>query len=580
MKSFTFEYANSTQLASNLNNVASWAQKNNISKIWLQVYVMDEDGVCFQPIADTINLCLPQAQYVMTSAGMAFSTGCITKTSALIVCNLFEDPTTQVELFQYPFSPADFESTVNQVIDYVQQNKWIRLISFNTGASVEGVKYMNKLAETVDLDIVISGGAAATPTMEKPPKLLSSNGEISTDSLVMTFIGGENFHARADVSVGWKGIGKEFTVTKSEGPVVYEIDGKPAFDLYRKYFKLKMQPGMVVSQTIEFPFCYEDDGMLFLRCPFILNEDGSIVMMLNDLNVGKKIRLSFGSPDVILEEIMENLDDVATFEPQVISVNSCLGRYFFWGDNIVNELSIFSKISAANGFLTGGELLRRGKKMLIFNETIITTAMREGEKSADGSGVRKIERVSKEYSLTQRLATFIDTVTSDLEEYNKTVKRLAITDSMTGLNNRREIEDIIEEIAAKEKPYSLLMLDADNFKTINDTYGNREGDKVLCLLADTIRSVIKNCPAEAFAGRWGGDEFMIVVEEDDMKQSEQIAKELQKRFHSLDTYEKIARTISIGLAHVNEKEDVESIFQRVDEKLYLAKTKGKGCIVQ
>jgi len=579
VKNFSFEFLNSTQLASNLNNVASWAQRNNISKIWIQVYVVDEEGNSFQPIIDTISLCLPDAQYVITHAGMAFSSGNVAKTNALVVCNLFEDPTTQIEVYQYKFGPADYEKTVDEIIDYVQKNPWIKLISFNTGASLEGIQYMNKMAQAIDSKIVVSGGAAATATMSYPAKVYSPVGELSTSDLIVTYLGGENFHARADVMVGWKGIGKEFTVTKSEGPVLYEVDGKPAFDLYRKYFKINTPPGMVVAQTIEFPFCYEHGGFFFLRCPFILNEDGSIVMMLNDLKVGQKIRLSFGSPEVILEEIASKLNQIAEFEPQAISVNSCLGRSFFWGGNITNELSLFPKVATTNGFLTGGEILRSGDRMLIFNETIIATSMREGEKSVDGSGVHKVIRNHNDFSLTQRLSTFIDTVTSDLQEYNETMKTMAITDSLTGLNNRREVENVIQSLTSAEKPFSLLMIDADNFKKINDNYGHAEGDKVLCYLAEVIRSIMAADNGSITAGRWGGDEFLVVVEEGSKEKAIWCAEELQKRYHSDSAYEGFSRTLSIGIAHADTSEERDNIFQKVDEQLYQAKSKGKGCII-
>ncbi len=577
MKQFTFEYTTQSKLVVDLGRVADWAAGKGIRNIWVQVYVADEQGECFLPIRDTIALCLPSAKYVVTHAGLAFSANEISQSPAMVVCNLFEDPDTRLEMKQFLFDPANYEKTVDEAIAYVNANPWIRLISFNAGADLTGVQNMNRLAESIDPDIVMTGGAAATITMSVPAMVFSSEGEMSTTALVMTFIGGENFHARADVIVGWKGIGKDFTATKSEGSVLYEVDGAPAFDLYRKYLKIEAQPGMVVAQTIEFPLCYEADGMLFLRCPFILNEDGSITMMMNDLRPGQKIRLSFGSPDVILDGIAAKLNEIATFEPQVINVNSCLGRSFFWGENLSNELVVFRKVAACSGFLTGGELLRRGNRMLIFNETMVTTSMREGNKSPDGSGIRRVERSEKNYSLTQRLATFIDTVTSDLEAYNEIVRRMATTDALTELYNRRELENIIEKTAGEGKAFSLLMLDADNFKQINDSFGHREGDRVLRLLADSIRGAIEETGLDVCAGRWGGDEFLMICVSADAGDALRLAQVLQRRYHSRDAYPDFARTISIGIAAADG--ELDAAFQRVDEKLYEAKANGKGCIV-
>jgi len=392
MKQFAFEYTSPTKLATDLGRVSDWARGKSIRNIWIQVYVTDEQGDCFLPIRDTIALCLPEAKYVVTHAGTMFAADEVSQSAALIVCNLFEDPATRLELKQFPFDAEHYESTVDEAIQYINANPWIKLISFNTGSDLSGIRNMDRLAESIDPDIQITGGAAITPTLSVQAMVFSSGGNLSASALVMTFIGGDNFHVRTDVIVGWKPIGKEFTVTKSEGPVLYELDEAPAFELYKKYLKIESKPGMIVAQTIEFPLCFEENGVLFLRCPFILNEDGSMVMMMNDLDNGKKVRLSFGSPDVILDGIAASLNEIATFEPQVISVNSCLGRLFFWGENLRNELTGFRKVCTSSGFLTGGELLRRGSRIRIFNETMVTTSMREGEKTPDGSGVRSVPR--------------------------------------------------------------------------------------------------------------------------------------------------------------------------------------------
>jgi len=577
MKQFTFEYTSPTKLAADLGRVSDLAKAKNVKNIWIQVYVTDEQGDCFMPIRDTIALCLPESKYVVTHAGKAFSSDDVSNSAALIVCNLFEDPSTKLELKQYQFDSEHYESTIDELIKYINDNPWIKLISFNAGSDLTGARYMNRLAENINPDIKMTGGAAITETMSVQATLFSSDGNMSSSALVMSFIGGDNFEARTDVIVGWKPIGKEFTVTKTDGPILYEIDGMPAFDIYKKYFKIECPPGMIVNQTIEFPFCFESDGRLFLRCPFILNEDGSMVMMLNDLYNGQKIKLSFGSPDVIIESIISKLNEIATFEPQVMSVNSCLGRYFFWGDNLRNELVGFRKISSSSGFLTGGELLRTGNKIRIFNETMVVTSMREGKKTPDGSGIHTIQKIERNYTLTQRLASFIDTVTSDLEEYTKTVSNMAITDSLTGLNNRREIERIIEMTAKENKVFSLIMLDADNFKQINDTYGHRQGDKALCLLANLINELISEANFEVYAGRWGGDEFLIACLSDNVEDAISLANNLQKKYQSANEID-FEKSISVGIATFEKDMNLEMVFQKADTKLYAAKAKGKACI--
>jgi len=578
MKQFTFEYSNQPQLISNLNSVSSWIKKNKVSNIWIQAYVADETTEYINPIADAINLCLPDAKYMITHAGMGFASGLINSTTAVIICNLFEEPDTKLELRQYPFAAEDQETTTEEIIEYVKSNPWIKMISFNCGSDLSGIKKLNKLAASVNPDIVMSGGAAASMSMSVPSYVLSSDGPMSTENIVLTYIGGENFHAKADVIVGWKGIGKEFTITKSDGALVYEIDGQPAFDVYRKYFKMECDPGLIVYQTIEFPLCFIEDNYFFIRCPLLLNADGSMTMMLDDLHEGRKVRLSFGTPDVIMNELAEKLNAMAKFEPQYINVNSCIGRRIFWGEKITNELSLLDKVAPSGGFLTGGEVLRYGDRMLIFNETIIVTAMREGDVSPDGSGIHTVEKKNYDYSLTIRLSSFIDTVTSDLEKYSNEMKHMAITDVLTGLYSRREIESRIDHLRKEGKQCALILLDLDNFKHINDTFGHKEGDKALCLLSDTIKNIIGN-QNDISAGRWGGDEFMVVLENGNTQTALAFAEELKKNFYSTDAYDGFGRTLSMGIASAETNIEYDTVFQRADEKLYQAKAQGKARIV-
>lgn len=577
MKQFSFEYLNQTQLTSSLDRVLSWANNKGLDKIWIQAYVLDESTDCFQIISDTIDLCIPDAKYMITHVGTAFASGSCSEALALIICNVFEDPDTKIELRQYDFTADTFEKTTDAIIEYVNDNPWIKLMSLNTGSNLEGISYLDKLAENINPEIVVSGGAAITLSMTSPAWVLSSNGRISTNDLIIAYIGGDEFEARADVIVGWKGIGKEFTITKAEGALVSEIDGAPAFNIYKKYFKIDSEPGLLVEKTIEFPLCFVNKGILFLRCPLALNPDGSMVMMMNDLKEGMKVRLSFGSMDVILDELASRLDEIAEFEPQVISVNSCLGRLFFWGDKLSSEIGLFQKIAPSSGFLTGGEVIRKDNRMMILNETIVNTSMREGKKSADGSKIHKIGRVVKDYSLVHRLASFVDTVTSDLEEYTNTIKHMAKRDYLTGLYNRREIEKRISRTYEEKKQFSLVMADADNFKKINDTFGHDEGDRVLRLLSEKINESIAFSGKEIYAARWGGDEFLILVV-GDKDTALRFAEDLQGRYNLRDAYDEFDRTLSIGIESSDSDSGIESIFLSVDRKLYDAK-KQKGSIV-
>jgi diguanylate cyclase (GGDEF)-like protein len=165
---------------------------------------------------------------------------------------------------------------------------------------------------------------------------------------------------------------------------------------------------------------------------------------------------------------------------------------------------------------------------------------------------------------------------------------LATTDPLTGLYNRREIMARASESFSKEKNnkrhktpdnLGLLMLDFDNFKEINDRYGHPVGDQVLQDLARRLRSTLR--PYDIL-GRIGGEEFLVVLPDSQLKQCQEIAERLRKTVRE-KPFEceglQIFGSISIGgaTAHPLDR-DLDTLLKRADERLYQAKTCGKDCV--
>jgi len=173
-----------------------------------------------------------------------------------------------------------------------------------------------------------------------------------------------------------------------------------------------------------------------------------------------------------------------------------------------------------------------------------------------------------------------------LRDNVQTSIELAITDGLTGLFNRRYMEThlgtLVEQAAARSKPISVLVIDIDYFKAINDGYGHDAGDDVLREFALRIRKVIRNID---LACRYGGEEFVIVMPETDMTVATIVAERLRRRIatepfviqqgaRSLDV------TISIGIAALSDAGDnAAAILKRADQALYRAKRDGRNRVV-
>jgi two-component system, cell cycle response regulator len=163
---------------------------------------------------------------------------------------------------------------------------------------------------------------------------------------------------------------------------------------------------------------------------------------------------------------------------------------------------------------------------------------------------------------------------------------MAITDALTGLNNRRYMEThlatLVEQAAARGKPIAVLVLDIDYFKAVNDSHGHDAGDDVLREFALRVRKSIRNID---LACRYGGEEFVIVMPETDMAVATIVAERLRRRiasepFSIQDGARKLDVTISIGIAALDGPGDnAAAILKRADTALYRAKRDGRNRVV-
>ncbi len=186
--------------------------------------------------------------------------------------------------------------------------------------------------------------------------------------------------------------------------------------------------------------------------------------------------------------------------------------------------------------------------------------------------------------LSFALAHRISYMRKEQESYQKReieMSRMMLTDSMTGLFNRRYFDGIHKKIckqARKEKTsVSLIYLDVDNFKVFNDTYGHPAGDQVLKSLAEVIKS---NTRDQDHPCRIGGEEFAVVFPKTDGEQAKRIAERIRKQFEEMDLSRFASTmptvTVSIGVAMLKEDEPCEDWIFRTDKALYNAKRRGKN----
>ncbi|MGD9970110.1 MAG: diguanylate cyclase [Sulfuricurvum sp.] len=169
----------------------------------------------------------------------------------------------------------------------------------------------------------------------------------------------------------------------------------------------------------------------------------------------------------------------------------------------------------------------------------------------------------------------------ELKRYNAKLFELSMTDKLTGLFNRMKIDEKLEEerkrVSRYQKyPCSVMMVDIDFFKSINDTYGHLEGDRILKEIALLMRSSFRETDA---IGRWGGEEFIIIFPNTDAEEARIAAENFRINVQkNLSTPERSV-TVSIGVGMFRSDDSVDELIQRIDNGLYDAKENGRNAVV-
>jgi diguanylate cyclase (GGDEF)-like protein len=548
-----------------------------------QIYSEILKPTVIQEVTDAIEECFHDIPYIgCSTSGNIID--CELAGDITVVCTDFELLTTRFEIFQYDMAKQSVDEITAQIVEETKKNPWVKAIemyfTIPEGSTTQFCDGLKDIRE----DIQIFGGVSCSDDITSDDSCVFTKAYgFSDTSIVIVFYGGEDFHVDSIKVTGWKPLGREFHVTKSQGSLLQELDGIPAYDVYRKYLNINNDENFFYN-TLEFPLFYEHNDTTILRTPVSSNADGSL-NMTSDMDIGSVVRISYGDPSTIVDSIRHDSQRLAQFGPDVLHIFSCAARRTFWTNREPTyEIEPLYDISTSCGFFSHGEFLRTKGSLNQHNVTLVIAAMREGEKKASPAVPQAQDNyMMSRVPLVSRLATFISVTSQELENTNKQLalvndklKMAAIIDGLTGLYNRKEIQGQIEKALAdvKREQFSLVMLDIDNFKQVNDTYGHQEGDSVIVALADILRN--RRTGLMQSSGRWGGEEFMVLLRGTDSSSAAYIADLMRECFANTSFPGIRPQTVSLGVTQAREDDTVDSLCTRVDMALYRAKQNGKN----
>lgn len=273
------------------------------------------------------------------------------------------------------------------------------------------------------------------------------------------------------------------------------------------------------------------------------------------------------SPDGIAISTLDGIVEFATEKSYsmwgLASVEECIGRNILeFIHESHQQKAIYYVTEMINGNLTGAaEYLMVKKDGSLFYCEVNANILRD--KNNNPIGVLYMER-----DVTER---------KHLEEE---LKDLATKDQLTGIYNRRKIDEVLmkEKAQAETRDHHLavIMVDIDMFKLVNDQYGHLVGDQVLTEVTSILSQGIRSIDV---LGRWGGEEFIIICTDTDLKGAVVLAEKLRQMIANHEFQMVGKKTCSFGVAQLRNHETIDSLLIRSDQALYRAKDQGRNRVV-
>ncbi|MCR5176308.1 MAG: GGDEF domain-containing protein [Anaerovibrio sp.] len=413
---------------------------------------------------------------------------------------------------------------------------------------------------------------------------------VRDDGITAIIFAGDNLRLYMDNCLGFQEIGLNMRVTETKSDtVISKIDDKPAAEIYSKYLQVK--PNQYFVQNVcEFPLIFHRGDCPVARVPSACDQDGSM-RFTADVVQGEIFRLSYGNSHNFFQIIESSVQGIKRFQPEAVFLFECSNRIRFLEEQPQCEADSFRvnspELSVAIGFAElffsstgyGGAL----------NSALVVVGLCEGPVAEDEIHVRndlpeedEVDQEDKRdyIPFVDRILHFLETTSLELDQRNQELDMIATTDRLTRIYNRWELENKINEMlnsyADEKKPMSLIFMDIDHFKQINDKFGHDVGDMVL---KATVRLIKNNLQPHHVFGRWGGEEFLYALPDTDLKEGKAFAERIRVQVENNCYVKARYITMSFGVAQLTPGDDLLSWVKRADQALYQAKETGRNRVV-
>ena len=489
---------------------------------------------------------------------------------------------TALEASQAEFIAVDGNTsdakTQEHFVHFVESRPHTKLVEFFVVGLMDQIDDLFEGFSAIDEHIEVFGAFVDAAPMNTHGYIIADDAEMQVGVLALVFHG-ETLEVHVARNFGWNALGREIVATRVDGCTIKELDGDVPLKVYERYFGIKGD-GDFSTDAALFPLCFEEeDGSISARVPLKIEEESGELTFDIPMQQGTKFRLAYGDPYGILSKAAENARDMSAFSPQAILGASCVGHYLLLGEDVVTEMTPCAGFPSSVVFVFG-EARRVGRRISPANLNVLLVGLKEdpGYVKNIHLQTKRVAHLSYNRKMLAFMSHFIRVSEEELHTANQRLTQLASRDALTNLLNRREMERLLKEAVAEAQehktPLSVILMDIDHFKGVNDTYGHDMGDKVLLTVAEAISHTIRGSDAGC---RWGGDEFFIILRGAPLNVAGRVGERIRRTVEAAEMPFGQYVTVSVGAAAFDPERDNElQLFKNADEALYRAKKAGRN----
>ncbi len=490
METTNFYYENPEQLRSEIENRGITGGAGTLVQVFTGI--VDKDHLV--QMIRAVRSCLPGTPMVGATTAGEILGGSVTDRRAVISIARFRDARVRSGLF--PLGESKMRNIghdlAEQLLPDEEENGEQVLIVFGDGTNILELGSQELLSGIQERrpHVPVAGGNAAnaegfdngfgvTPDLGRT-FVFTEQGLVSRGAAAAS-ITGPSLRIHRDANLGWKTIGKTMRVTRLqvEGQFtrVFEIDGTPTLDVYRKYFGDQVAEGLPLT-ALNFPFIVRRDGFEIAATPVQVSDDGSILYTAL-LKPGEAIQFGFGEPGLVLNESMRIARAIADYPHPVesIFVYSCASRRKQLDHVAASELRPFHNIAPMSGFLTNGEFFRPGQDNMAIGQTMTILSLSEAEPAEHERA--EIEEPAEKKSINSMLAiqNLVNRMTEELEEEQKRSESLLLNVLPASIAQRLKTGDTT--IAERFDDATVLFADIVGFTELSSRHTPEEVVRVL-----------------------------------------------------------------------------------------------------